>query len=144
MAFAGTPRHAEAKRLLSHENNVEVAKPMPFRSRSGLEYLSIYDRDLYLIFKAIEDERTALQEKHNTLRESIKRTVYSTSLFDKLIEMWAEVESFLPASLCAPKPMLPALSVADLNAALRDARIKVGLIKAAKPAPALVIVPVAA
>jgi hypothetical protein len=74
------------------------------------------------------------------LRDSIKRTVYSTSSLNKLITIWPEVVGFLPAHLSAPKPMLPALPVADLNAALKAAGIKVGAIIAPKKTGGLVAV----
>jgi hypothetical protein len=134
----------DTKSHLKTERSVEVAKPLPFFSRESLGYLSVYDRDVYLAYRTLDDERAALDKKRGELAESIRLTVYATSSLNKLIEMWPEVEGFLPSDLTAPKPMLPALPVDDLNAALRDAGIKVGVIKPAKPAPALAIVPVAA
>jgi hypothetical protein len=54
--------------------------------------------------------------------------------------MWPEVEGFLPESLSAPKPQLPALPVGDLNNALRAAGITVGVIVKPKATGGLVAV----
>jgi hypothetical protein len=130
----------DTKRHLASERSVEVAKPLPFFSRESLGYVSVYDRDLYLAFRALEEDRAALNKKHDELEESIRRTVYSTNSLKKLIEMWPEVEGFLPPDLTAPKPMLPALPVGDLNAALKAAGVKVGVIVTPKATGGLVAV----
>jgi hypothetical protein len=127
-------------RHLDSEYNVEVPKAVPFRSRQSAGYLNIKDRNLYLAHKALSDERAALIDKRDELRNSIRQTVYSTGSLKKLIEMWPEVETFLPADLTPPKPQLPALPVADLNAALKAAGIKVGVIKSAPVSGGLVAV----
>jgi hypothetical protein len=133
-------REAGACRRLADEDNIEVPKAMPFRSGNSLGFISIEDPELYRIYREIDEERDALIEKRATLRDSLKRTVYSTTSLKKLIEMWPEVEGFLPADMTAPKPMLPALPVADLNAALKAAGIKVGAIIAPKTTGGLVAV----
>lgn len=130
----------DTHRRIGTENSIEIAKVMPFHTRSACGYVNVEDRDLYIEFQAINSDREALYEKKRNLKDSIRRTVYSTTSLKKLIEMWPEVEGFLPASMTAPKPQLPALPVADLNAALKAAGIKVGVIVAAKATGGLVAV----
>lgn len=132
--------HPNTGRHLDSEYNIEVPKAMPFRSKGSMGYVSVKDNALYVAYKAIADERYALTEKVSQLKASIKQTVYSTSSLKKLIEMWPEVEGFLPADLSLPKPQLPAMPVADLNAALKEAGIKVGVIVAPKTTGGLALV----
>jgi Nucleotide modification associated domain 5 len=139
-AFKIDYRDSDTGRHLCREYDIEVPKAVPFRGNVSAGYLSIKDQTLYLAYKVIEAERDAVNEKKTELRDSIRRTVYSTTSLKKLIEVWPEVESFLPASLVAPKPMLPALPVAELNAALKAAGVKVGAIIAPKTKGGLVAV----
>ncbi|WP_371027823.1 Nmad5 family putative nucleotide modification protein [Paraburkholderia sp. RCC_158] len=129
-----------SRRRLADEHNIEVKRAMPFRSATTTGFISIEDPELYRIYREIVEERDAVNEKKYALRDSIKRTVYSTTSLRKLIEMWPEVEGFLPANMTAPKPQLPALPVADLNAALKDAGVKVGVIVPAKKTGGLALV----
>jgi hypothetical protein len=118
--------------------NVDLSRVVPFPS--GSTTLTIKSNAIAEEYRAIDAESDALTEKRKQLKESLKRTVYSTSSLKKLTEMWPEVEGFLPESLSAPKPMLPALPVGDLNAALKAAGVKVGVIVAPKATGGLVAV----
>jgi len=130
----------ETHRRVSTESNIEIPKSMPFRSNSSCGHVKVEDSALYAAYKQIDADRCTLHEKRGALRDSIKRTVYSTTSLKKLIEMWPEVEGFLPADMTAPKPQLPALPVADLNEALKAAGIKVGVIVKPKATGGLVAV----
>jgi hypothetical protein len=116
----------------------DLSRAVPFPGRGN--YLNVNDDALHAEYRAIMEAKSNLDNKLGELKTSLKRTVYSTTSLKKLIEMWPEVEAFLPADLTAPKAMLPALPVGDLNAALRNAGIKVGVIKPAKATGGLVLV----
>ncbi|MDP9155338.1 MAG: Nmad5 family putative nucleotide modification protein [Pseudomonadota bacterium] len=118
--------------------DVDLSRAVPFPH--GGKYLHVNDDALHAEYRTITEAGADLDKKIEELHTSVKRTVYSTTSLNKLIEMWPEVEAFLPAELTAPKAMLPALPVGDLNAALRNAGIKVGVIKPAKATGGLVLV----
>jgi hypothetical protein len=131
-------RDAELRRNMDTAYDVELSRAVPFPGRHTT--LTIESKELHAEYVEIMRVERELDQKHNDLAESLKRTVYSTSSLKKLIEMWPEVENFLPASVTAPKPMLPALPVGDLNNALRAAGVKVGVIVTPKATGGLVAV----
>jgi hypothetical protein len=118
--------------------DADLSRAVPFPGQNN--NLSIKDDALHAEYREIMEDKKDLDNKFGELRTSLHRTVYSTASLNKLIEMWPEVEGFLPDDLTAPKAMLPALPVADLNAALKEAGIKVGVIVAAKATGGLVAV----
>jgi hypothetical protein len=109
--------------------SVALSRTVPFPSNNNT--LTINSNELHAEYRAIMEEKKDIDNKRQELKHSLKRTVYSTTSLKKLIEMWPEVETFLPANLTAPKPMLPALPVGDLNAALKAAGVKIGVVKPA-------------
>jgi hypothetical protein len=120
------------------ETDLDLGRVVPFPARSAC--LTIRDPKLLAERDAINQEKRSIDNKREELKTSLRRTVYSTSSLKKLIEMWPEVENFLPEYLTAPKPMLPALPVGDLNNALRAAGVKVGVIVKPKATGGLVAV----
>jgi hypothetical protein len=124
--------------LKFNEWSMDLSRTVPFPN--GVTAITVKSDAMVEEFRALDAARTALTEKRAQLKESLKRTVYSTSSLRKLIEMWPEVEGFLPGSLSAPKPQLPALPVGDLNNALRAAGITVGVIVKPKATGGLVAV----
>jgi hypothetical protein len=120
------------------EWSMDLSRTVPFPGNGTM--IAVKSDAMVEEFRAIDAARTALSEKRYELRESLKRTVYSTGSLKKLLEMWPEVEGFLPDSLSAPKPQLPALPVGDLNDALRAAGVKIGVIVKPKATGGLVAV----
>jgi hypothetical protein len=119
-------------------SSMDLSRVVPFPGRSSS--LTIDNDALHAEYREIMEDKVVLDNKVGDLKASLKRTVYSTTSLNKLIDMWPEVEGFLPAEVTAPKPMLPALPVGDLNAALKAAGIKVGVIKSAPVSGGLVAV----
>ncbi|HDR9086295.1 TPA: hypothetical protein QDB10_002186 [Burkholderia vietnamiensis] len=113
--------------------NVDLPKIVPHKH--GSCYLTITDKKL----NAKKDAHEAIESKVDELMQSIRGMVYSASTVKKLLNIWPECEAFLPASLEKPAPALPAVVASDLNAALKNAGVKVGVImKAARPKGGLV------
>jgi hypothetical protein len=125
---------------IEQEAGIQVDSPVPFRGEETRGHVNVVDNALYQQFEAIDAVRDAISEKRDQLRDQIRQLVYSTGSVKKLIEMWPEVEAFLPADLTAPKSYLPATLSSDINATLREAGIKVGAIAAPKQSGGLVLV----
>lgn len=109
---------------LTTEKNVEIDKAVPFRGTETLGYVHVVNDGLYADYVAIRDARADIKKRTDELREKIRQLVYSTSSLKKLIELWPEVEGFLPTDLTAPKTYLPATLATDINAELKSAGIK--------------------
>jgi hypothetical protein len=120
------------------ETDLDLGRVVPFPARSAC--IAIRDPKLVAERHAINEEKSQIESKLRELETSIRRTVYSTSSLNKLIEMWPEVEGFLPDYLGKPKAQLPVLPVADLNAALKAAGVPVGVIVKPKATGGLVAV----
>lgn len=59
-----------------------------------------------------------LQERERALRAKVKAVIESVTTVGRLVEVWPEVQDFLPEVMAGPKGNLPATLISDLNAEL--------------------------
>lgn len=72
-------------------------------------------RDAKAIKEAMDKD---LQERERALRAKVKAVVESVTTVGRLVEVWPEVQDFLPEVMAGPKGNLPATLISDLNAEL--------------------------
>lgn len=72
-------------------------------------------RDAKAIKEAMDKD---LQERERALRAKVKAVIESVTTVGRLIEVWPEVQDFLPEVMAGPKGNLPATLISDLNAEL--------------------------
>lgn len=69
-------------------------------------------------FFKLRDERKELKDKKDIARETAQSILYSVHTVKKLLQVWPECQPFVETVASVPKPMLPALPIADVNAML--------------------------
>jgi hypothetical protein len=72
-------------------------------------------RDAKAIKEAMEKD---VQERERALRAKVKAVIESVTTVGRLVEVWPEVQDFLPEVMAGPKGNLPATLISDLNAEL--------------------------
>lgn len=72
-------------------------------------------RDAKAIKEAMEKDLT---ERERALRAKVKAVIESVTTVGRLVEVWPEVQDFLPEVMAGPKGNLPATLISDLNAEL--------------------------
>jgi septal ring factor EnvC (AmiA/AmiB activator) len=75
------------------------------------------DDPLSVQFEELEREDKAISDKRETIRTQVKAALSNVNTVKQLLAAWPEAAELLPTN-AAPKPTLPALCVADLNAAI--------------------------
>ena len=72
---------------------------------------------LSIQFEELENEDKAISEKRQAIHTQVKAALSNVNTIKQLLTAWPEAAELLP-TYAAPKPTLPALCVADLNAAI--------------------------
>lgn len=75
------------------------------------------DDPLSVQFEELENEDAAIREKREAIRTQVRAALSNVNTIKQLLTAWPEAAELLP-TYAAPKPTLPALCVADLNAAI--------------------------
>jgi outer membrane murein-binding lipoprotein Lpp len=75
------------------------------------------DHPLSTQFEQLENEYKAITEKCDAIRTQVRAALSNVNTVKQLLTVWPESAELLPTS-AAPKPTLPAVCVADLNAAI--------------------------
>lgn len=75
------------------------------------------DHPLSVEFFALEDRKTELDKRRDSIRVDVRAAVNSVTTVARLLAIWPEAKELLPTS-AAPKPQLPAIKVEHLNAAI--------------------------
>ena len=75
------------------------------------------DDPLSIQFEELENEDKAIREKREAISTQVKAALSNVNTIKQLLTAWPEAAELLP-TYAAPKPTLPALCVADLNAAI--------------------------
>lgn len=78
-------------------------------------HVLLADNPLTAEFHAIHELQQQYNSDLDNLRQSVRAAVKSVTTTEKLLKVWPECAELLPTEV-APKPQLPALPVADLNA----------------------------
>lgn len=69
-------------------------------------------------FHALNARHDEIEERRSTIRAQVKAVVDSVQSYRALLDVWPEAEGLLPTEETIPVVGLPALNVADLNAAI--------------------------
>lgn len=75
------------------------------------------DHPLSVQFEQLENEDKAITEKRDAIRTQVRAALSNVNTVKQLLAVWPEAAELLPTE-AAPKPTLPAVCVADLNAAI--------------------------
>lgn len=75
------------------------------------------DHPLSVEFFTLEDRKTELDKRRDSIRVDVRAVVNSVTTVARLLAIWPEAKELLPTS-AAPKPQLPAIKVEHLNAAI--------------------------
>lgn len=75
------------------------------------------DDPLSVQFEQLENEDKAISNKREAIRTQVRAALSNVNTIKQLLTAWPEAAELLP-TYAAPKPTLPALCVADLNAAI--------------------------
>lgn len=75
------------------------------------------DDPLSVQFEHLENEDKAISNKREAIRTQVRAALSNVNTIKQLLTAWPEAAELLP-TYAAPKPTLPALCVADLNAAI--------------------------
>lgn len=91
--------------------------------------LDITDSALRAEWDKLEKERKALSDKKKELSDQINGVIASATTVKKLLEVWPESKPFIPdyAFATGGTKNLPAVMVANLNAAMVKAGVPVGV-----------------
>lgn len=76
------------------------------------------DHPLTKQFHAMNAQKDEIEERRSTLRAQVKAVVDSIKSYRELLNVWPEAVELLPTEETIPVVGLPALNVADLNAAI--------------------------
>jgi hypothetical protein len=96
-------------------------------SRHGTHIASIIrpDHPYMAARNAVRDAKAVLdamnkdvEERERALRAKVKAVIESVTTIGRLVEVWPEVQDFLPEVMAGPKGNLPATLISDLNAEL--------------------------
>lgn len=101
---------------------MDTYQPMPAYVGPG-SYLQILtlkpDHVLARMCLDLEAERDRVRDASLALSERLRGVVYSVGTVEKLLEVWPEAKTYLPAEVFAEKTAnLPAVLAAELNAAI--------------------------
>lgn len=75
------------------------------------------DDPLSVQFEQLENEDNAIRDKRESIRTQVRAALSNVNTIKQLLAAWPEAAELLP-TYAAPKPTLPAVCVADLNAAI--------------------------
>lgn len=76
-------------------------------------------RDAKAVLDAMNKD---VEERERALRAKVKAVIESVTTVGRLVEVWPEVQDFLPEVMAGPKGNLPATLISDLNAELGIAK----------------------